>query len=192
MNKPALLQAAEQALGYTFGKLLDIHAHFNDPEVYPDSYREVMTWQQEMLRDGHGGTAFIDKEGRLLGLNLYAETLDPEGIQRLLALDLPDLLALNLNQTGVDRFAFTARQPQLMYVNLSQNEALTELRFEHCPAQLRILDLYDSRVQALDLPAGLDALYRLDAARNEHLARLTFGGPCPQLWFLDLRSCSEI
>ncbi len=186
MTKPPLLLAAEQALGYTFGKLLDIHAHFNDPKVYPDSYREVMTWQQEMVRDGHGGTAFIDNEGRLLGLNLYAETLDPEGIQRLLALDQPDLLALNLNQTSLTRFAFTARQPQLMYVNLSQNEALTELRFDHCPAQLRILDLYDSRVQSLDLPAGLEALYRLDAARNEHLSRLTFGGPCPQLWFLDL------
>ncbi|MDX2283433.1 MAG: COR domain-containing protein [Bacteroidia bacterium] len=186
MEKPALLQAAEQALGYSFEKVLYIHSYFNSEYIYPDSYRAVMTWQQEMVRDGHGGTAFIDSEGRLLGINLYAETLDPAGIQRLLALGLPDLLALNLNQTGVDRFAFTARQPQLMYVNLSQNAALTELRFDYCPAQLRILDLYDSRVQALDLPAGLDALYRLDAARNKNLARLTFGGPCPQLWFLDL------
>ena len=83
MTKPPLLLAAEQALGYVFPKLLDIHEYFNDPKVYPDSYREVMTWQQEMVRDGHGGTAFIDQDGRLLGLNLYAQTLGPESIQGL-------------------------------------------------------------------------------------------------------------
>ncbi len=67
MTKPPLLLEVEQALSYTFSRVLDIHAYFNDSKVYPDSYRDVMTWQQEMVRDGHGGTAFVDKEGRLPG-----------------------------------------------------------------------------------------------------------------------------
>lgn len=186
MIRPPLLSRVEAALGYTFKQVRDIHAYFHDPKVYPPSYREVMTWEQEMVRDGHGGTAFIDEEGRLLGLNCYACKLAPERIQELLTLKLPDLLALNLNETGITQFAFTERQPKLMYVNLSQNESLTEVRFESTPTQLRILDVYDSRVQELDLPAGLSELYKLDAARNQQLKRIHFAGGCKSLFFLDL------
>ncbi|RMG75718.1 MAG: hypothetical protein D6722_00510 [Bacteroidetes bacterium] len=71
-----------------------------------------------------------------------------------------------------------------MYVNLSQNESLTRLHFEATPPDLRILELYDSKVETLALPAGLDELYKLDVARNG-LKTLSFAGGCPKLWFLD-------
>ncbi|RMG75717.1 MAG: hypothetical protein D6722_00505 [Bacteroidetes bacterium] len=111
MTPSPLVGQIEQILDFRFKSVLDIHAHFEDPKAYPKSYRDVMTWQQEMVRDGHGGKAFVDAQGRLLGLNLYGcrERLDPQRIQALLALALPDLLALNLNETGLTHFTFTAR-----------------------------------------------------------------------------------
>lgn len=186
MTRPSLLSRLEAALDYSFEKILDIHTYFHDPAVYPESYREVMTWEQEMVRDGHGGTAFLDKEGRLLGINCYACPLNPDRIAAMLDLKLPDLMALNLNETGVESFAFTDRQPRLMHVNLSQNESLTELRFDFTPVQLRTLHLYDCRVKSLDIPAGLGDLYKLDAARNQQLTKVSFEGGCKALFFLDL------
>ncbi|MEM6261394.1 MAG: COR domain-containing protein [Bacteroidota bacterium] len=185
MNKPELLLQVEEILHYSFPHVRDIEAYYHDPKVYPDSYREVMTQELEMVRDGHGGTAFIDKDGRLLGINLYACKLDPQHLQDLLALKLPDLQALNLNETGLTAFAFTQRQPNLMHVNLSQNESLTTVRFEHPSIHLRTLDVYNSRVEALDFPAGLDEFLKLDVARNRNLKRLTFAAGCGKLRYID-------
>lgn len=202
MTRPELLSQVEEALGYQFPNVRDIHAYFNDPEVYPDSYRDVMTEGEEMLRDANGGTAFIGfheedkaKENpQLWGINLYGlkDQLDPARIQDLLALDLPDLQALNLNETGVTTFAFSPRQPKLQHVNLSQNESLTEISFEKDaegkpfnPSNLVSLHCYDSRVRSLNFPAALPCFVKLDIARNKVLESLTFGGAVPSLWYVD-------
>lgn len=179
-----LLQQVEACLGFSFEKVLDPQQHLL--ENFPPSYHAVMTVEEEMVRDWHGKTAFVDAEGRLRGINLYGVALQQSQLDDLLQLDLPDLQALNLNQTGIRRFAFTARQPALVHVNLSQNESLTELRFAAAPLHLQSLDLYDSRVEALDLPAGLDRLERLDASRNVELARVNFAAACPRLAWVDV------
>ena len=186
MSEPTLLEKVEKTLGFSFRKVLEIESYFNDPEVYPDSYREVMTMEQEMVRDWHGGNAFLDAEGRLLGINLYDQQVDNHKIHELLALDLPDLHALNLNQTGFSGgFTFSEKHPSLIFVNLSQNEGLTEVVFDHTPKALKGLDLYDCRIKALDLPEGLGELVKVDISRNQQLEQLTFGTGCEKLWFVD-------
>lgn len=187
MTRPEQLSQVEEALGYQFPHVRDIHDYFNDPEVYPDSYREVMTECEEMLRDANGGTAFGNKEGQLLGINLYGlkDQLDPGKIQEMLALDLPHLQVLNLNETGVTSFTFSQKYPRLQHVNLSQNDSLTEIHFESNPQDLVSLHAYDSRVQSLDFPAGLAEFVKLDIARNQKLTSLSFGGPVPKLWYVD-------
>jgi GTPase SAR1 family protein len=184
MNKPPLLRQIEETLSYTFAKVHDIDTYYHDPANFPDSYRQVMTPEEEMVRDWHGGTAFVNAREQVVGINLYDCELNPERIAAFLEMSLPDLQALNLNETGVRAFAFTDRMPSLVHVNLSQNESLTEIKFLSTPAQLRSLDVYDSRVQALDLPAGLDQLQKLDVSRNQ-MQSLSFIGDCPELWFVD-------
>lgn len=178
------LQQVEACLDFSFEKVLDPQQHLQDR--FPASYRAVMTPEEEMVRDWHGKTAFVDAEHRLRGINLYGVPLEQSQIDGILKVDLPDLQALNLNQTGISRFVFTAQQSALAHVNLSQNESLIEVRFDATPLLLQSLDLYDSRVKALDLPKELNNLERLDASRNQELAQVNFKGACPRLTSVDL------
>ena len=78
-------------------------------------------------------------------------------------------------------------------MNLSQNEELTEVQFDDTPKYLQSLDVYDSRVQSLAIPAGLEHFYKLDASRNLNLSTLTFKGACPKLFYLDVnRKCPNL
>ncbi|MEZ4827060.1 MAG: COR domain-containing protein [Bacteroidia bacterium] len=181
---PSLLQQVETCLGFSFQKVIDPRQHLQ--KNYPDSYRAVMTVEEEMVRDWHGNTAFVDTEGRLLGINLYACNVANDRLQDMLKLAMPDLQALNLNQTGLASFTFTDRQPALVHVNLSLNEKLTAVGFEYAPAHLKSLDLYNCQVASLTLPAGLDNLERLDTARNKTLNQLIFEGVCPLLGMMDI------
>ncbi|MDX2246557.1 MAG: COR domain-containing protein [Bacteroidia bacterium] len=180
----SLLRQVESNLGFSFEKVVNPHQYLQD--AYPESYRAVMTVEEEMMRDGHGNTAFVDAEGRLLGVNLYGCKVTERQLQDMLKLAMPDLQALNLNQTGLNSFTFSDRQPALVHVNLSQNEALTSVSFDHSPAHLKSLDIYNCRVTKLTLPAGLDNLQKLDVARNKNLNRVEFAGVCAHLVWLDL------
>ena len=179
MSQPLTLQQVEEKLGFAFRQVIHIHPYYYDSQVFPESYRSVVTMEEEMARDWNGGTAFLGENGEIVGINLYACKIAPDCLQAFLDFPLPHLQSLNLNQTGLTSFSFTEKHPLLVHVNLSQNEALTSVHFDSTPRLLQTLDVYDSRVKSLEFPAGLSQFYKLNASRNLLLESLAFKGCLP-------------
>ena len=116
MSQSPTLQQIEEILDYRPIKELNIRTYYESQKNFPDSYREVMPIEEEMVRDWHGGTVFRGDENEILGINLYACEINPERLQKLLELPFPHLQALNLNQTGLTAFAFTDKHPAISYM----------------------------------------------------------------------------
>lgn len=75
--------------------------------------------------------------------------------------------------------------PNLVYLNLSGNAALKQVRFERALSSLVHLDVSASGLTQLKLPAGFDQLAYLDASRNA-LQSAVLLGRYPRLCHLDL------
>ena len=71
MNAKTLQPILEKALGFELTLIEDIRAWLDDTERYPDSYREVMTIEEEMVGSMYARHIFSDTEGNLVGLNLF-------------------------------------------------------------------------------------------------------------------------
>lgn len=68
---------------------------------------------------------------------------------------------------------------------MSDNKNLQSLRFEAALPHLQHLDVSNSKLERLDIPAGFTALQWLDASRNQ-LQQVRLEGTLPKLTYLDL------
>ena len=74
---------------------------------------------------------------------------------------------------------------KLQYLNLSDNRSLKRLQIDTVLSELKHLDISDSGLEELKLPAGFKNLQWLDASRNQ-LRTVEFTGGLPALSYLDL------
>ncbi len=186
-DSQALLTQIQQAIGFSLTLVENIDAYLRDH--YPASYRAVVTPEAEMTHSRHTGTVFADHGGAVIGLNLYGLDLTDEQIDRLLALDLPQLRALNLAKTPLTRFVLPATMPALRRVDLHGCEQLQRLRCEDGLIHLQWLDAAGGALTQFRVPASYTGLQFLRLDGNQSLAEFRFDGPCPLLEVLMLRGC---
>ena len=191
MHANELLPQIEQSLGFQLTLIEDIHAHFEDPKRYPDSYREVMTIEEEMMGTMYSRHAFTDKEGNLLGLNLFACEISEEQLQFLedetLASHFQQLLSLNLGKTPISRFHLGAHFPSITYAAFNECDKLQRFTCAKGLKRLARLELTETAISRLQIPEGYERLYYLDLSSNPALTAFRFGGACPNLQVLFLR-----
>ena len=184
MDKTPKILELEALLDFSFEQVINPEEYLQSH--YPQSYREVMSAEEEMVRTYHSKRIFVNDAQEIIGINLFDCPIAPDKLQELCALELPALQSLNLGKTGLTQFRFSSAQPMLVYVDLGRNESLKQVEFSAKPIHLKLLDIPLCRVQELVIPAGLEALGKMDVSRNEVLTRCNFLGSCPQLQHLDL------
>ena len=101
---------------------------------------------------------------QLIGLNLRTNDLTNFPFSKNAALH--SLKALKLCENKLPSIEIPTEMQQLEYLDLSDNETLTEVVFKGAQLpNLKVLDLSDSKVEALDLP-NCPVLEKLDGSRN--------------------------
>ncbi len=124
------------------------------------------------------GTSF-DKRTSIVEVRAFhsdtAYCLDDDG----------NLIALAARHTDTAAVEIPAAFGALQYLNLSDNEQLTSLRFEKPLPQLKHLDVSDSQLKEFKLLQGFGRIQWLDLSRNQ-LKSFTPVGAYPSLAHLDL------
>lgn len=178
------IQELEQILGITFHHVLNPYTFLQ--ENYPQSYRDVMSPEEEMVRTYHQQHVFVNEEEQIIGINLFDIEIDDSRLQEMLSSPIPHLQSLNLGKTGLSSFTFSDLNPKLVFVDLNANENLTQIKFETTPEYLILLEANQCKIKEVSFPAGMDHLKKIDLSRNTDLTSCTFQGPCPALEELDL------
>ncbi len=188
MSTESLLNQIEQAIGFPLTRINDIEAYLQ--AHYPQSYRDVMSPADEMVGSMHSRTAFLDREGRLVGLNFHGCKLSSEQLRFLQELDLPHLQALNVGGNALTTFSLSRNLTSLEVADLSQNETLHTLSCESGLEALTRLELYKCDLRKLVIPSIWRSLAYLDLGQNKQFEEITFLGNCPELNTLFLRGTS--
>ena len=186
-----ILPVLNQHLGFKLTLIEDIQAHFDDPNRYPDSYREVMTLEEEMAGSMYSKHAFSDQDGRLVGLNLFGCEVGDEQVKFFNDPDIvpyfEPLLSLNLSQTSITRFALSEALPSLVYAAFNECKNLERFTCAKGLSNLARLEITETAIKRLQIPEGYTRLYYLDLASNTKLEAFRFADSCPSLQLLFLR-----
>ena len=127
MEKTQQIRDLEALLDFQFDQVINPQAYLHSH--YPASYREVMSPEEEMVRTYHSKHIFVNEDQEIIGINLFGCDMPNEKLQYLLSKELPALQTLNLGETGLSSFRFSAAQPKLVFVDIGRNEALTQVEF---------------------------------------------------------------
>lgn len=118
--------------------VLEIERRFDRPVKYqlPDNCRDAINWVMAIDKDA--GKCLFDDLGHLIGLNLAQTNINNarwESMLELIASQIPNLQALNLNEN-----------------------ALTRLSLPDGMTALKVLDISENQLTEFALPAGMDHL----------------------------------
>ena len=155
-------QKIESLLGITLEKL----SEFEQVKVKRNSYA-------------------LDSAGNIIGLNLAGGQFDEQQLSFIHQLGMLELL--NLSENKVTKFSFSGSSQALQFINLSENENLTELTFEKGLPNLEDLNLSECQLSLLQLPSGFHVLESLYVQKNA-LTHLEIKGACPRLKLVDASS----
>lgn len=187
MKAAELLPQINKILNLHLHLIEDVEAYFLDPKRYPDSYREVMTLEEEMTGSMYSTCAFADKEGNLVGLNLFGCQLSTASIDQLCTLSFPHLTSLNLARNQLDKFNLSEHFSAMVCLNLSENPQLRLLGLNKKCTQLSRIDLFDCALERITFPATYQQLFYIDLGANKSLTDCTFLGGLESLQVLFLR-----
>jgi len=164
MTKPPILRSIEEQLGFSLRLV--------EGQDLP-----------ELMKYRNRNTCAQNEEGEVTGLNLRTNDLTDDQIDFLRK--LTQLQALNLSENNISQITFPSGMDSLRYLNLSENSNLQKVTFECEMPELEKLDLNESAVRRLTLPAGCQKLQLLDLRKNG-LETINFEGGCPAMTMLDL------
>ncbi len=191
MTAKDLQPILEKTFGFELTLIEDIRAWLDDPERYPDSYREVMTIEEEMVGSMYARHIFSDTEGNLVGLNLFGCEIRDQHLSFFedeeLKPSLRKLKSLNFSQTKITRFTLSEDLPDLVFVCMNEMEHLERLVCRKNLKRLARLELSETQLKELEIPAGYDRLYYVDLSTNLKLETFQFGGACKNLQLIFLR-----
>ncbi|MEM7510933.1 MAG: COR domain-containing protein, partial [Bacteroidota bacterium] len=191
MNAKDLQPILEKALGFELTLIEDIQACLDDPDRYPDSYREVMSIEEEMVGSMYAKHIFSDTAGNLVGLNLFGCEITDEELpffeDEKLKEGLSSLKSLNLSQTHITRFTLSEDLTELVFVCMNEMEHLERLVCRKNLKSLARLELSETQISQLEIPQGYDSLYYVDLSTNPKLETFQFSGACKNLQLIFLR-----
>ncbi len=188
-NAKALLPLLNDIFGIQLTLIEDIEAVFNNPEKYPDSYREVMSIEEEMMGTMYSKCIFSDQAGKLVGLNLYDCNVSSEQIEKLKAqgIHTKDIKSLNLGKTQLRRFHLSEEFASVVCLALNECPELQRLGLHPACKQLARLDAFESNIANISFPDTYHNLYYVDLSANKQLTDCEFHGGLTELQVLLLR-----
>lgn len=185
MTTEQILEQLHTAFGFELTLISDIEAHMQ--AHFPPSYRATMTPAEEMVGAMYAKHAFTDAAGRLVGLNLYDAGLQDEQLRLLQELELPDLVALNLDKNPITTFTFSQKFQRLVYATLNGCKQLQRVTCQPGFDRLARLEITGTAITRFRLPDSYTRLCYLDVSRNKKLTELRLDGALPQLQVAFLR-----
>ena len=133
-----------------------------------------MTIEEEMVGTMYSKCAFTDKEGNLVGLNLYNCGLEDKQIaffsRQEIKAHLSKLKSLNLSGNNISKFLLSADFPNLVYVTLNENENLAKIKCDKGLSNLARLEMFETGITDLEIPTGYNRLFYLDLSSNKKLS----------------------
>ncbi|MEM7658296.1 MAG: COR domain-containing protein [Bacteroidota bacterium] len=180
-----MLNQIQHALGFELKVIQDIEAFMQNN--FPQSYLEVMTPAEEMVGSMYEKTAFLDPEGNLIGLNLFDCQVSDAQIRFLQEMELPHLVSLNLIKNQLTTFQMRDNLSGLVYVQLSENPQLQRITLGDHLSKLARLEIIQTGIKRLRIPAGCQDLFFLEIVSNEKLEQLIIDAPLPRLMVALLR-----
>ena len=127
----------------------------------------------------------LDAKGQWLGLHLHGEQHQTATIAQLLQQpQAATLQYLHISETNLQNLQIPPL-PQLIVLDLSENQQLQSLQFANSLPNLQTLIVHNCKLSALNLPAGCNKLQTL-IAYNNPLNQVQIQGNCPMLRRVEL------
>ena len=194
MKAKFLKPLLEKKLGFNLHLIEDIQKWFADPSRYPDSYRDVMTIEEEMVGSMYGHHIFSDAKGDLVGLNFHGAQIEDYHLSFFsddsLKSAFKKLKSLNLSQTNIKQFSLSEYFSEIVFVCMKDMKNLERLVCKKNLSKLARLELSNTRLRQLKIPEGYQNLYYLIISNNRELSTFEFGSPCQNLQILFIRGTS--
>ncbi|MEL6592963.1 MAG: COR domain-containing protein [Bacteroidota bacterium] len=145
--------------------------------------------QRLQLPNNDGKAVYLIEDDQLVGLNLAGLGLADNQLAFLKEEGFSSLQSLNLHQNHLRQLFYPAQLSELVYLEISENQDLTEVIFQKAAPKLKRLDISACGLTRLSLPAGFDQLFFLNANYNKNLTEIVFDVSFPNLRYLYLAAC---